>query len=115
MSRAIFDRGDIVKVRLNPSEGNELQGEQRPCIVLSKRKFNKFGMTLIAPITQGGDYARTKGFTITLTGAGASTQGVVLANGIRMIDLKARKAFRVETVPDEVVDEVLAVLNAIIS
>ncbi len=54
----IFDRGDIVRACLNPTAGNELQGDMRPCLVLSPKAFNKLGLTIIAPITQGGNYAR---------------------------------------------------------
>jgi mRNA interferase ChpB len=110
----VFNRGDIVRVCLNPTVGNELQGDFRPCLVLSPKSFNKLGMTLIAPITQGGDFARVKGFTATLMGLGTETQGVVLINGMRMVDLVARKAKKVEAAPEELVDEVLAILSAII-
>lgn len=111
---ALFHRGDIVRVCLNPTAGKEQQGDFRPCLVLSPKAFNKLGMTLIAPITQGGDFARVKGFTASLMGTGTETQGVVLINGIRMVDLVARKAKKIESAPDDLVDEVLAILNTII-
>lgn len=109
-----FNRGDIVKVCLNPTAGKEIQGDYRPCLVLSPIAFNRLGISLIAPITQGGDFARVKGFTVPLMGTGTETQGVLLVNGIRMADLAARKAKRVEKAPKELVDEVLAILSAII-
>ena len=111
---ALFDQGDIVRACLNPTAGNELQGDMRPCLVLSPKAFNKLGLTLIAPITQGGNYARFQGFAIPLTGAGTVTQGVILINGIRSVDLKARKAKKIESVPSEILAEALAVLNAIL-
>lgn len=111
---AVFDRGDIVRACLNPTAGNELQGDMRPCLVLSPKAFNKLGLTLIAPITQGGNYARFQGFAITLMGTGTETQGVILINGIRSVDLKARKAKKIESVPSEILAEALAVLNAIL-
>ena len=111
---AVFERGDIVKACLNPTAGNELQGEMRPCLVLSPRAFNKLGLTLIVPITQGGHLARFKGFSVTLMGSGTETQGVILVNGVRSIDLNARKAKKIESVPSEIVDEALAILNAIL-
>ena len=33
---ALFDQGDIVRACLNPTAGNELQGDMRPCLVLSQ-------------------------------------------------------------------------------
>ena len=112
--KAIFDRGDIVRVCLNPTAGKEIKGDYRPCLVLSPKAFNHLGITLIAPITQGGNYARIEGFTVTLMGSGIDTQGVVLISGIRMADLVARKATKVETAPTVIVDEVLAILATLV-
>lgn len=109
-----FERGDIVKICLNPTEGNELQGEFRPCLVLSPRSFNQLGLTVIVPITQGGDYARVRGFTVPLMGTGTETQGVVLVNGIKSLDLVARKSKFIEKAPASLLDEVLAKLTAIL-
>ena len=111
---AVFERGDIVRVCLNPTPGHETQGDMRPCLVLSPKAFNKLGLTLVAPITQGGDYSRYAGFAVTLMGTGTETQGMVLVNGIRSVDLNARKARLVEKVPKVVIDEAVAILEAII-
>ena len=110
----VFNRGDIVRVCLNPTEGKELEGDFRPCIVLSPKPFNKLGMTLIAPITQGGNFARVQGFTVTLMGTGTETQGIILLSGVRMVDLNARKTKKVEQAPCDIVDESLAILSAIL-
>lgn len=109
----IFKRGDIIRACLNPTAGNELQGDMRPCLVLSSKAFNELGLTLIAPITQGGNFARFQGFAIPLMGSGTETQGVILINGLRSVDLNARKAKKVESAPREIVDEAVAILNAI--
>ena len=85
---AVFDRGDIVSVPLDPAIGHEQRGT-RPALVLTTKEFNKLGDVLIAPITQGGDHARYAGFAVTLTGTGCKTQGVALVNKIRMLDLAA--------------------------
>ena len=114
MKRKRYERGDIVKVSLNPISGRELQGDFRPCLVLSTSEFNQLGTVLIAPITQGGNLSRVKGFTVSLSGCGIDTQGVVLINSIRTLDLEARKAKKVESVPGYIVDDVLAHLIAIL-
>lgn len=99
-------------VNLDPTQGHEQKG-MRPALVLSTSAFNALGTVLVAPITQGGDFARHAGFAAPLSGSGAKTQGVALVNQIRMLDLQARNAKRVETVPEFVVDDALARLRAI--
>jgi mRNA interferase ChpB len=99
-------------VNLDPTQGHEQKG-MRPALVLSTSAFNVLGTVLVAPITQGGDFARHAGFAASLTGAGTKTQGVALVNQIRMLDLEARKAKRVETVPEFVIEDALARLRAI--
>lgn len=114
MRRKKYERGDIVKVCLNPVAGRELQGDFRPCLVLSTADFNQLGTVLVALITQGGNLSRIKGFTVSLSGCGIDTQGVVLINSVRTLDLDARKAKKIESVPGYIVDDVLARLIAIL-
>ena len=114
VSARFFDRGDIVRVSLNPTVGRELQGEMRPALVLSPRKFNALGTALVAPITQGGSYARHGGFAVSLMGCGTETQGVVLVNAVRMLDLELRGAKKVEAAPADLVAEALARLQTIL-
>lgn len=108
-----FDRGDIVTVPLDPAIGHEQRGT-RPALVLTTKEFNKLGDVLIAPITQGGDFARYAGFAVSLTGTGCKTQGVAPVNKIRMLDLAARKARKVERAPQEVIDDALGRLTALL-
>lgn len=111
---AVFDRGDIVSVPLDPAIGHEQRGT-RPALVLTTKEFNRLGDVLIAPITQGGDFARYAGFAVTLTGSGCKTQGVALVNKIRMLDLAARKSRKIERAPQEVVDDALGRLTALLA
>ena len=110
---ATFDRGDVVSVALDPAMGHEQRGT-RPALVLTTKEFNKLGDVLVAPITQGGDFARYAGFAVTLTGTGCRTQGVALVNKIRMLDLAARRARKVERVPQEVIDDAIGRLEALL-
>ena len=98
MKRTKFNRGDIVRLNLNPTAGREQQGDFRPALIISPAAFNVSGLVLIAPVTQGGDFARYAGFAVPLSGSGTETQGVVLCNQIRTVDLEARGAKRVESV-----------------
>ncbi|MEJ6000300.1 type II toxin-antitoxin system ChpB family toxin [Paucibacter soli] len=110
---AAFDRGDVVSVPLDPARGHEQRGA-RPALVLTTKAFNVLGDVLVGPITQGGDFARYAGFAVSLTGTGCKTQGVALVNKIRMLDLAARKARKVERVPHEVIDDAIARLLALL-
>jgi mRNA interferase ChpB len=112
--RAKFGRGDIVRVSLNPTAGREQQGDFRPVLVLSPAAFNALGVALVAPITQGGDFARFAGFAVPLSGSGTETQGVALVNMVRTLDLEARGAKKIESAPAEVVDDALARLQTIL-
>lgn len=106
MKRGIPDRGDILHVSLDPVLGKEQQGE-RYVLVLTLSAFNRFGLVLAAPITQGGNFAREHGFAVPLTGIGIQTQGVVLCHQVRMLDYQARNAKVIESVPEYFVSEVL--------
>jgi len=110
---AVFDRGDVVSVPLDPAVGHEQRGT-RPALVLTTKEFNKLGDVLVAPITQGGDFSRYAGFAVSLTGAGCKTQGAALINKIRMLDLSARKARKIERVPEAVMDDALGRLTALL-
>lgn len=111
---AVFDRGDIVSVPLDPVLGLEQRGT-RPALVLTTKNFNRLGDVLVAPISQGGDHARYAGFAVTLTGSGCKTQGVVLVNKIRMLDLAARQAKKIERAPALVIDDALSRIEATLS
>jgi mRNA interferase ChpB len=111
---AVFDRGDIVRINLEPVIGHEMRGEARPALVLTTRDFNRLGDVLVAPITQGGDYSRFAGFAVSLTGAGCKTQGVALVNKIRMMDLAARGAKKIERVPQMVIDDAIGRLSTLL-
>jgi mRNA interferase ChpB len=102
-----MERGDVYLVSLDPAAGHEQQGK-RPVLVISPGKFNRLtGVPIVLPITSGGSFARTAGFAVPLMGAGTQTTGVVRCDQPRALDLRARAARKLETVPDDIVDEVL--------
>jgi len=107
-----FDQGDIIWVSLNPTLGTEMQGDSRPCLVLSRKEFNRLGKALIAPITQGGAYERDLGFAVPLSGT--KTQGAVIVSQARTLDLRARSAKFQEKAPPEVITDAIARFAAII-
>ena len=106
-------RGEVWRVDLNPVAGKEQQGS-RPVLMLSDKEFNRSGLAMICPITQGGMASRFAGFAVTLMNTGTETQGIIMSNQIRTIDYTARGARFVETVPDYVTDDVLARIHAVL-
>ncbi len=108
-----MERGDIYLVSLDPTSGHEQQGT-RPVLVVSASVFNRLTKTpVVLPITSGGNFARTAGFTVSLTGAGTKTTGVVRCDQPRALDLGSRNARKLESVPAAIMDEVLAKLTPI--
>ncbi len=109
-----MQRGDIWLVSLDPSAGHEQQGV-RPVLIVSPAPFNKLtGIPIVLPITTGGGFARRRGFAVSLENAGTRTRGVVRCDQPRALDLDARQGRRVDTVPEPVMDEVLARLATIL-
>ena len=104
-------RGDIYLVSLDPTEGREQRGS-RPVLVVSPAEFNEATkLPVICPITSGGDFARRIGFAVPVTGI--KTTGVVRCDQPRVLDLGARNARKVDTLPADIMDEVLAKLAPI--
>src|SRR5271166_5163221 len=101
-----MDRGDIYHVSLDPTQGREQSGP-RYVLIVSPREFNRLGTPLVCPITQGGNFARDRGFAVSLSGTGTNAQGVVLCNQPRVLDLHSRGASFVEKVAPTVIDVVI--------
>lgn len=101
-------RGEIWLVSLDPTSGHEQQG-RRPVLIASPEAFNRMTkVPVVLPITSGGNFARTAGFAVPLTGSGTKTTGVVRCDQPRTLDLAARGGKKLENIPDAVMDEVLA-------
>lgn len=85
-----------------------------PVLVVLPEPFNKLTKTpIVVPITTGGNFARVAGFTVDLVGT--KTVGMARCDQPRVLNLVARKAKRLERVPAEVMDDVLAKLATLIS
>jgi mRNA interferase ChpB len=109
-----MDRGDIYLVSLDPTSGHEQRGT-RPVLIVSPSAFNRLTKTpVVLPITSGGAFARTAGFAVSLMGAGTNTTGIIRCDQPRAMDLGSRKARKLESVPKEIMDEVLAKLATIL-
>ena len=97
-------------VSLDPTRGHEQQG-RRPVLVVSPDAFNRLTkVPIVVPITTGGNFARTAGFAVSLSGAGTRTTGVVRCDQPRGLELGSRGGRKLEAVPAAIIDEVLAKL-----
>jgi mRNA interferase MazF len=96
-------RGDIVWITLNPRTGHEQSG-RRPAVVLSPEAYNrKVGLAILCPIT-----GQIKGYPFEVSiPEDSSISGVVLADQVKSLDWKERKAEFVCRLPSEVVEEIL--------
>lgn len=63
-------------------------------------------LPVILPITNGGDFARRLGFAVPITGI--KTAGLLRCDQPRVLDLLARHARKVDTLPEFIMAEVLA-------
>ena len=108
-------RGDIWLVTLEPTAGHEQQGG-RPVLIVSPAAFNEITRTpIVLPITTGGSFARRRGFAVPLEEAGTRTTGVIRCDQPRALDLRARNGKYLETVPDLIMDDVLARIATILA
>ena len=105
------DRGDTVWVDLDPQAGHEQAG-RRPALVLSPAKYNRpSGLALLCPIT-----SQVKGYPYEVAlPEGLSVSGVILADQVKNVDWRARRAKRIGQVPADTLQEVLARLNTLLS
>jgi mRNA interferase ChpB len=93
-------------VSLDPTHGYEQQG-YRAVLIVSPTEFNwATKLPVVLPITNGGALARRLGFAVPLTGI--LTTGVIRCDQPRVLDLAARHGRKVETLPHDLLREVLA-------
>ena len=96
-------RGDAVWIDLNPQAGSEQAG-RRPALVVSPGTYNgKVGLALLCPIT-----SRAKGYPFEVAiPDGLKVAGVVLADQLKSLDWRTRRAAFIATLPADTVKEVL--------
>jgi mRNA interferase MazF len=108
--RYVPERGDIVWLEFDPQAGHEQAGK-RPALVVSPSAYNgRVGLALLCPIT-----SQRKGYPFEVAlPAGLKIQGVVLADQIKSLDWRFRRAERVDGVPRVVLDEAVAKIRALL-
>lgn len=99
----VFEQGDIVYLDFDPQAGHEQKG-RRPALVVSNNLFNRVSsLTMVCPITHTD---RGHPFHVKLDGR-TKTNGVIMCDQARMLDLTSRNASYEEKAPTELVAEVV--------
>ena len=108
--RYIPAQGDIVWLQFNPQAGHEEAG-RRPALVISPKEYNhKVGLALFCPVT-----SQVKGYPFeVLLPPGLGVSGAVLSDQVKSLDWRVRKAERLCTASEEVVEEVLGKILTLI-
>jgi mRNA interferase MazF len=104
------DRGEAVWISLDPRLGHEQAG-RRPAVVLSPRAYNeKVGLAVLCPVTTS-----SKGYPFEVhLPDDLPVRGVVLADQVKSLDWRARRAERIAALPNDLVVEILQKLAPLI-
>lgn len=104
------DRGDVVWLDMDPQAGHEQRG-RRPALVLSPAAYNrKVGLALFCPLT-----TQIKGYPFEVVlPLGLKAQGAVLADQMKSLDWRARRAELLCRLPIDITAEVLDKLNSLL-
>jgi mRNA interferase MazF len=108
--RYVPARGDAVWITFTPQAGHEQAG-RRPALVLSPASYNgKVGLAILCPIT-----SQVKGYPFEVgTPSGSGLSGVILADQVKSLDWRVRKAEFICKLPRETTAEVLGKLGALL-
>ncbi len=98
------DAGDLVWLTFDPQAGREQAG-RRPALVLSPASYNRrSGLAIMCPIT-----SRIKGYPFEVElPQGPGVSGAVLADHVKSLDWRIRRAEPAGKVPDASLRDVLA-------
>ena len=93
-------RGDLIWLNFSPQTGREQRGK-RPAIVISPQNYNqKTNLAICCPIT-----SQQKGYPFEVLIKSKKISGVVLADHLKSLDWKTRKAKFIEKARPKVIAE----------
>lgn len=103
-------RGDFIRLNFDPQAGHEQMGS-RPALVLSHTSFNrKMGFAFVCPISTT---KRKNPFYIPIPES-EKVVGVIMADQLRSLDHRARKALFINKCPEDLLQEVLMHIEPIL-
>ncbi len=108
--RYVPARGDVVWITFNPQAGHEQAG-RRPAVVLSPSSYNgKVGLAILCPVT-----TQVKGYPFEVViPAGLKLSGVILADQVKSLDWRVRRAELICKLPQETTSEVTGKLATLL-
>jgi mRNA interferase MazF len=108
MKNRVPERGDFVRLDFQPQAGHEQAG-RRPALVLSHHAYNaKVGLAVCCPITN-----QAKGYPFEVPVNAPNLAGVVLADQVKSLDWRVRRAEFIAAAADDVLADVLAKVRAV--
>jgi len=103
-------RGDFIRLNFDPQAGHEQMGS-RPALVLSHTSFNrKMGFAFVCPLSTT---KRRNPFYVPIPETEKVT-GVIMADQLRSLDHRARKAVFISKSPEVLLQEVLMHIEPIL-
>jgi len=110
VTRWVPERGQAVWIEMDPQAGHEQRG-RRPGLVLSPASYNgKVGLVLLCPIT-----SRIKGYPFEVViPEGLKVSGAILADQVKSLDWRARKAKLICLLPADTVAAALCRLSPLL-
>jgi mRNA interferase MazF len=106
----MVSQGDLISLNFAPTKGREQSGE-RPALVISNTKYNRqSGFVLACPVTRT---IKAMNIRVPLDER-TKTQGDILCEQIRIIDLLERPYHVIETAPPDILQNVYKIINALI-
>jgi mRNA interferase MazF len=110
MARYIPNKGDFIVLSFDPQSGHEQKG-RRPAFVISNRLFNQHtGLVIACPIT---NTVRNLPFHVQVS-QNSSLTGFIMVEQVKSVDYRSRKVKFVEKAAEKTLNEVLAILDAIV-
>lgn len=103
--------GDIIKLNFSPTEGHEQDGYRPAMILTNPKEQNRLlnGMVSVVPITN-----TKKGFPLHVDlDSRTQTQGTILMDQHRMVDLKSRGFRYIENLPSDKLEECKIIFEAL--
>lgn len=103
------DTGDVVWLEFDPQAGHEQAGH-RPALVMSPANYNgRVGLMVCCPMT-----TQIKGYPFEVPAEVDGVAAVVLADQVKSLDWKVRRARKKGTVPADVITHVRAKIKALL-
>ena len=103
-------KGDFIVLSFTPQSGHEQKG-RRPALVISNTLFNqKTGLAIVCPITNTD---RKYSLHVKIS-THSALNGFIMVDQVKPVDYNSQKAKFIEKASTELLNEVLAILDACI-